>query len=225
MALEQYRLWKRNNADVGCVFARYMAAKPTEFGQRAEVVTGTDPAAVANAIAARVTAFVDEPQVVAGALVLEDVADLPSIVSVALALATHSHWRVTRTIIRGTPAGDAVAFNIVRDIPMQSSMCPSEALVLGPFPEFPKTRQAPVTALEIFVGAPPTHKHSGVPTTKVHLADVPIELPAASVFNNMWASSVAARLQSLGGVEDARAKARVAFAIPMALATSLGCVP
>lgn len=225
MPLDRYRLWKRNNPDIGCVFARYMAAKPTEFGQRAEIVSGATAPAIAREIAARMTAFVNDPDVVAAALVFPDVIALPTIVEIALELASQPNWRVTRSVLANTPIGDAVGFNIVRDVPMQIAMCPSEALVLGPFVEFPNTRRAPVAALEMFVGVPPPCKHSGAPTTKVHLADVPIQLPAQSVFNNMWTNSEAARLQSLGGVDDTRAKAKVAFAIPMALATQLGCAP
>lgn len=225
MPLDTYRLWKRNNQDVGCVFARYMATKPAEFGQRAVAISGRKADAVATQIASRITEFVEDPDVVAAAIVLPNLTSLTAIVRVALALGDQAAWKITRSILRGTPDGDVVAFNVVRHVPMGDKTCPSEALLLGPFKEFPNTRRAPVTAMELFVGVPPMHKHSGEPTTKVHLADVPIQLPAASVFDNMWNNSVKLRLQSLGGVSDERAKARVTFSIPMALATKLDCVP
>src|SRR5215510_8674707 len=59
MPLDTYRLWKRNNQDVGCVFARYMATKPAEFGQRAVVISGRKADAVATQIASKVTEFVE----------------------------------------------------------------------------------------------------------------------------------------------------------------------
>ena len=222
---ERYRAWKQKRADVGCVFARHMATKPKAFGQRAEVVTGSDAAALANEIATRVTAFVRDPKIVAAALIFPDVTRLRTLVNVALALKSHPHWGVRRRTIRGTPIGDVVAFNVVRDIPMRSGVCPSEALVLGPFPAFPNTRRAPVTALEIFVGVPPKRQRDGKPTKKAHLADVPIELPTAKAFDTTWENSKRARLRSLGGIDDKRAKAKVAFVVPMKLAKTLGCAP
>lgn len=228
MPIDRYRQWKRFQPDVGCVFARYMANKPNDFGQRAAVIPGHKADVVAAEIETTVTEFVDDPTAVAGALVFPDLTTLTRVVRVAQALDGRDAWKVTRSILRKTPGGDVVAFNIVRQVPMGGATCPSEALLLGPFREFPNTRKAPVTALELFVGIPPTHKHDGKPTKKVHLADVPIQLlqlPAESVFNSMWDRTTKARLQSLNGANDERAKAKVTFSIPMALATKLGCVP
>lgn len=225
MPLDRYRLWKSKNPDVGCVFARYMAMKPGEFGQREAVITGRNASAVAADIDGRITEFVDDPSAVAGTLVLPDLKTLADVVGVALALDGKGEWKVTRSLLEGTPGGDVVAFNVVRHVPMGDTICPSEALLLGPFKNFPNTRRAPVTALEMFVGIPPTHKHSGEPTTKVHLADVPLQYPAPAVFNTMWESTRNARRKSLGGVDDARAKAKVTFCIPIALATKMGCMP
>jgi len=225
MPLNKYREWKRINFDVGCVFARLMATKPDEYGQRAEVISGANPEAVASKIESMVTVFVSDPEVVAAAFVLPTIKSLPAVVRVALALGSKPNWTVSRSILQGTPKGDVVAFNLVRHVPMSATTCPSESLLLGPFKEFPNTRRAPVTALELFVGVPPTHKHDGSPTTKVHLADVPIQFPTAAAFDSMWESTKKARLRSLGGADDARAKAKVTFSIPMSVATKLGCVP
>lgn len=225
MPLARYRAWKHKSTAVGCVFARYMAAKPKEFGQREALVVGRDSGVVANEIASLTTAWVEDNTALAATIVFPDITDLRSLVEVSLALASQEHWTVTRSLLPASPVGAVVAFNIVRDIPMATAWCPSEVLILGPFSEFPNTRRAPVTALEMFVGEPPTHQRSGKPTTKAHLADVPVELPAPAVFANMWDRTIALRLQSLGGTEDNRAKAKISFAIPVALANSFGCAP
>lgn len=229
MPIDRYRQWKRFQPDVGCIFARYMAHKPNDFGQLAAVIAGREAESVAAEIESKITEFIDDPKIMAGAIIFPDLKTLTHVVRVALALdgkgKGKGKWKVTRKILRGTPGGDVVAFNVVRPVPMGMKTCPSEALLLGPFDEFPNTRKAPVTALELFVGIPPTHKHDGKPTKKVHLADVPIPLPAEHVFNSMWSSTVKARLESLGGVNDERAKAKVTFSIPMRLATKLGCQP
>jgi hypothetical protein len=223
--IDLYRSWKRTRADIGCVFARLMATKATP-GYGEVVVAGSDPPMVAREVATQIKTFVDDPQVFGAALVLPDVNDLPTLTKMALELASEPLWTVTRRIISGTPIGDVLAFNVVREISKaDGGTCPSEALALGPFSEFPKTRRAPVTALEIFVGTAPTHQPTGEPTVKAHLADFNIEgLPASSTFQLMWDGSKTGRLKSLGGVDDLRAKAKVTFAIPMSVAALIGCV-
>lgn len=204
-----------------------MATNPEAFGQRAEVVAGSDAAALADQIAARITAFVADPTVIAATLVFPDVTRLQTLVHVATALKSYPHWRVRRRVLRPHASTSAtfVAFNIVRDIPAQSARCPSEVLVLGPFQAFPNTRRAPVTALEMFVGVAPKRQRDGKATKKAHLADVPIEFPTARAFERTWENSKRARLRSLGGIDDKRAKAKVAFVVPMKLARQIGCVP
>jgi hypothetical protein len=225
MPLATYRAWKHKNGAIGCVFARFLAARPGQFGQREAVVQGRDAQKVASELADLTTAWVDDKTAFAGAIICPDLTDLTSVVELALALDSQQHWAVTRSLLTETPGGPVVAFNIVRNIPMGTAYCPSEVLVLGPFPEFPNTRRAPVTALELFVGEPPPLQRSGEVTTKAHLADVPIELPAPSVYETMFTGTKALRLRSLGGKEDLRAKAKVSLSIPIALATSLSCAP
>jgi hypothetical protein len=224
--IELYRSWKRTYADIGCVFARLMATKPPP-GYAEAVVAGSDPSTIGREVATRIAAFVDDPEIFAAALVLPDVNDLPTLTKMALALASEPLWTITRWIISGTPIGDVVAFNLVREIPKaDGGTCLSESLALAPFSEFPKTRRAPVTALEIFVGTAPAHQPTGDPTVKAHLADFNIEgLPAPSIYQLMWDGSKTGRLKSLGGVDDLRAKAKVTFAIPVSVASLIGCMP
>jgi hypothetical protein len=225
--LTLYRDWKRKDAAVGCVFARYMATKPERFGQRAAVVRGADPATIARRVAAQIATLVADDEAAAATLVLSEVDNLATLARFALALGAEPEWAVRRTVLQDTPIGDVVAFNIVRDILMHDgNTCPSEALVLGPFSTFPKTRRAPVTALEMFVGLAPTNQRDGKPTLKAHLADVMIDgLRTPGVFNSMWKQTQSERLRSLGGIDDPRAKAKVSFVISMAVARSIGCVP
>ena len=192
MPINTYRSWKQKHSDIGCVFARYMAGTPQKFGQRAVLLRGNDPARIAEGIARRIARYVNDPKVNTAALVMPDVKTLLTLVKVAQELSSKEDWRVSRRILKDTPAGDVVAFNIVRDIPFNNATCPSEALVLGPFDVFPRTRRSPVTALEIFVGVPPEKQHDGSPTTRAHLADVPIQLPIEGLFDSMWEASQAA---------------------------------
>lgn len=223
-ALKAYRSWKRQPA-IGCKFARLMARKPERFGQRESVIRGSDANVVARAIAQQVASDVDDPKIQATTIVLPDVPDLAALTAIALALRGEPKWTVTTRVLSGTLAGDVVGFNMLREIPFADSVCPSEALILGPFEEFPNTRRAPIVALEVFVGVPPPTQPDGSPTTKGHLADARIEDVRATAFQAMWDGSIDGRRVSLGGVDDARAKAKVAFVIPTALAQSMGCLP
>jgi hypothetical protein len=144
---------------------------------------------------------------------------------VMLALNGEEHWGVTTRTIEAPPAGAFVAIRIVRDISFGDGYCPSEALVLGPFDEFPPTRKSPVTALEVFLGEPrPLGPLDDVPTTKANLAHLEMHLPTHEMFLTMWESSKTGRTRELGG-PDNRAKAKVSLVISTALANQLGCAP
>lgn len=229
MPLERYRGWKHKTKNVGCVFARLMAGwaakDPARYGHSAEVVNGNVPANLATEIDSRVATAVAAPALHGLALVLPEVTALPDLVAIALELEQKAQWQVSRSKVTGTPIGDVVAFHIARHVPFAGATCPSEALVLGPFPDaFPNTRCAPVTALEIYVGNPPPYDFRGKPTTKAHLALIDLGL-TPDMAARMTDETKSLRLESLGGIDDPRAKAKVAFSIPMALASSLGCVP
>jgi hypothetical protein len=131
------------------------------------------------------------------------------------------------------PNADMVTVAILRELPLDDETRLSEALVLGPFAEFPPTRQSPVTALELFVGVPlrqdpKTH----APTNRANLAHIDlldrdiicVDLTPPAI-DAMWTRSKEGRYRSLGGVEDNRAKARVSFVIPASLAHELECAP
>jgi len=223
--VRQYLAWRRSPS-VGCMFARFLSRRPTDHGQRVGVVKGASPTAIAAEIAGRVTDEVKNTAVVASALVIPAVKNLSTLVEVTLALAREPMWQVSRRTLAGTPAGDMVAFGITRTVLLgDGSPCPSEALVMGPFQEFPETRRAPVVALDVFVGTPPPLDPKNAPTAKANLADMKIHLPSEEAFRKMWHGSISGRLKSLGGVIDERAKAKVSFVIPIALAHSMGCVP
>lgn len=224
--VDRYREWKLKRPDVGCVFARYMASRPKEFGQRTLVLPGKDPAKLAAVIAAQTAAAIEAPEANAVAFVLPEVRSLRTLARIALELSAQPGWAVKARLLKKTPAGKVVALNVVRHIPMGTTTCPSETLMLGPFRVFPKTRRAPVAALEVFVGKPPPYAKDGTPTQKAHLALVPMHgLPSASTFETMWRNTEKGRLASLGGKDDHRAKAKVALVMPVSLATALGCMP
>lgn len=226
MTLEQQYLdWRRQPA-VGCMFARMIAVRPGHYHQELErLPTRATAQQTAAELATRVDVLIGDTAVSAAAILFPDIGTLEDLTKVLLALRSQPGWTVTTTTLQNPPAGEMVAIHISKQIPFGSGSCPSEALVLGPFMEFPPTRRAPISALEIYVGEPrPTDPKTGDPTTKANLAHMEMNFPTDTAFKKTWNKSVDGRLASLGG-EDSRAKAKIAFVIPKALADKLGCAP
>lgn len=222
----EYLAWRRLPA-VGCVFARLVAVHPANYDQVIEVEpSDAAPDLVAGLVAGRIDRLVSDAGVSAGVILLPGLDTMEKITRMSLALDGKLHWHVTTTALQNPPNGPMVAMHITRDIPFGDQSRPSEVLFLGPFPEFPATRRAPLTALEMYVGVPrQTDPKTGQPTAKANLAHLPLNIPTQTAFDTTWDNSVKGRLLSLGGTEDSRAKAKVSFAIPLALAEAVGCAP
>jgi hypothetical protein len=171
-----------------------------------------------------------DPAVSAAALLMPHISTLQKLAEVALALRAHPGWTVRPIPVEASRWDDLLAICVAREIPFEGRTLPSEALVLGPFAEFPPTRQSPVLALEIYAGEPMSHDpkmHEA--STKANLAhmDLGPDIEPATI-DKMWEASKAARRISLGltgALEDNRAKAKVSFVIPTSLAQQLGCTP
>ena len=224
----EYLEWKLRRSDVGCFFARHIAFRPAEMGQVIEVVGANSSAAViAGSVAKRIERLVANPDVAAATLLFPEIGALERLAASMVALGSKPSWSVTSNGIEHPTLGSLTAVSVARQIPFgDSGSLPSEVLVLGPFEEFPKTRQAPVAAMEIFVGVPrPADPKTLQPTRKANLAHMDVHLPTDDAFQTMWNRSIQGRLKSLGGVDDLRAKAKVSFVVPPALAKALGLSP
>jgi hypothetical protein len=156
-ARSDYLEW-RHGPPVGCTFARLIAIRPKDYGQVVEEIParGT-PIQIAATIARRIDRNISDPDVAATTLLMPDISSLQKLTEVALALRNHPGWTVRFVPVEESRWGDLVAVCIAREIPFEDRTLPSEALVLGPFAEFPPTRQSPVLALEIYVGEPMSH--------------------------------------------------------------------
>jgi hypothetical protein len=230
-AVDEYLKWRREPA-IGCVFARAMSHAPSDYGQVVEEIVHDNPATVAATIVTRVQQLVPEPGVLAVAFVLPSIGTLESLLAMVLALPADPTWHVDAWELDPPPKTDLAAIRVVRDLPFGNGTLPSEALALGNFEVFPKTRRAPHTAFEIYVGEPaPQDPKEHKPSTKANLAH--IDFRDRNVINRdytqaavdtMWEKSKAGRLSSLGGIDDKRAKAKVTFVVPTALAKKMGCL-
>lgn len=224
-AESDYLKW-RKKPPVGCVFARLLASRHSDYPQRIETIpTGRTPDRAATDIAQHIDVLVANPDVTAATLLFPDVKSLEHTAQIMLALGNLPHWTVSTNTLQPPPGRPMVTVHIVREIPFGRATCPSEVLVLGPYQEFPPTRRAPITALEMYVGEPRTDDpKTGAPTTKANLAHIEMNLPSHTAFESMWDKTVEGRKRSLGG-DDNRAKAKVSFVIPLGMARRLGCAP
>ena len=233
-AVAEYLNWRRGPA-IGCVFARLMSHAPhapSDHGQVVEEIAHDDPEAAATAIATRVQHFILQPRVLAVSFVLPNIGTLEQLLAMALDLPKDPTWHVDVTPLDPPPEMDLAVVKVVRDLPFGNGTLPSEALALGNFDVFPSTRRAPHTAFEIYVGEPALQDPKAhTPSTKANLAHIDFrdrELInrdyTQTAVDTMWGRSRIGRLRSLGGADDKRAKAKVTFVVPTALAKKLGCL-
>lgn len=219
----------RKGTQIGCFFARMIANHPPRYGHKIETVVFTgNHAQAATEIAVKIDSLIADKSTNTATVLITGINSLEDIARTFLAIHNPPDWVVNTTDLQNTPAGPMVAVHVNKTIPFGAATCPSEGLVLGPFGEFPPTRRSPVVAFELYVGDPrPFDPKTGlIPTTKANLAHVEMNFPTHHAFQKTWDRSVDGRTASLGnnGI-DSRAKAKVAFVIPPALAQQLGCAP
>jgi hypothetical protein len=168
MSAESDYLEWRKKPQVGCVFARLLASRYSDYPQHIQTVpTGRSPERIAADVAQRIEALVANPDVTATTLLFPDVESLEHTAQIMLALGGLSHWTVSTGTLQPPPGTPMVTVHIVRQIPFGGATCPSEVLILGPYQEFPPTRRAPITAFEMYVGEPRTEDpKTGAPTPK-----------------------------------------------------------
>lgn len=226
--VEEYQRWRRLEPAVGCKFARVISINPSRYGQIFEIVpnAATLPR-VAENVAARVNALVENKFVSAAALLFPYLKTLEDTARVMLGLGNQPLWTVTPTEIENEIVGKMVAIRVVRAIPFGKKTCNSESLVLGPFGDFPPTRRSPITAMEIYVGDPlEFDPKTGAPTKQANLAHIiRREAYGEKPYDTVWQDSIDGREASLGTKDDNRAKAKVTLVVPIPLARRLGCAP
>lgn len=223
-----YTEWKRKQIDVGCQFAKLIATQPDRYGQSLHVIgASSSPGRIAASVAKSVGELIDNPNVSAAALLLPNVTSLEQFARGVWALGKHDGWAVDKKSLIHPTEGKLVAICVSRIIPATpGAFLPSEILAFGPFDLFPRTRKAPIPAIELFVGVPmaldPKTKQ---PPTKVNLAHLDVNLPTHRAFEKMWDNSVKGRTRSLDGVDDPRAKAKVSLVVSEEIASSLTVEP
>lgn len=217
---QKYVDWKRKNADVGCLFARYLANKPEVDGfSIVEIQSGANARNLASSLNRIVSQAVADPKMMALTIVIPNMTDLEVIFSAALMLSEMDRWNCSYAPIEHASGDGLSSVQLTFDLEREDGeLIPSEGLLLGPFTEFPNTRRAPVAAFEIYVGKPKTlDAVSKKPTDRANLAHIDSRPLTEEMANRMVANTVASRRKSLGladGEDDKRAKAKVSFVVP-----------
>jgi hypothetical protein len=207
------------------VFARYIAHKPKRHGQAIEVLQVKTANGLTAGADRTISRLIADPTVSAAVLLFPKIPSLKELAKGLIGLKDRPGWTVSFGALDHPSEGPLVTVALSRAVPFNGASIASEALVLGPYDLFPRTRRATVPAMEIYVGLPrASDPKTNEPTAKANLAHMTLGLPNAA-YAMMWDRSGQGRLKSLGGVDDARAKAKVAFVLPIALATEIGAVP
>src|SRR6185437_2235164 len=159
-------------------------------------------------------------------LLFPQIASLEDLAKGLIGLKSRPGWTITLGRLEHPDEGPLVTVGVSRSIPFGSASMASEALVLGPFSVFPPTRRADVLAFEMYVGPPRNlDPKTQQPAIKANLAHMTLDSLPQRAIDRMWDQSMTGRLRSLGGQEDRRAKAKVAFVIPEAMAQTIGAIP
>ena len=212
-----YLDWLRRS-QVGCVFAQLLARPVHRMSVRTATVRSSsglvDPSELADQVAKLVDESVEEPSTEALSVLLPQVRNDEVLARFAWELGNRPNWIIEqehpwrRTLVlvglRVAIAPDVVA----------------ETLGMGPFPIFPRTRQCPITALEIRTKTTRAKRSKYSSDHRAaHLADLPTEHMLTPTEHGVRFTEFTPRLKQriLGGVEDSRAKAGVTYSVPAAI--------
>ena len=215
---KQYEHWKAKSSAVACRFARFIGRNPSRFGQVVKTLNAqASPKIIAAAIERVVSGQIATGETKALAIVLPKIETFDKLVAAMGALGELNHWSLETKAISHPDGANYIAFSLRRDIPTANGgSMPSEVLVFGNFDHFPATRRAPYVAIEMYVGFPSdSDPKTGEPATKATLAHITMPAMTDETLDNLWEQTRVARLESLGGIDDPRAKAKVSFVAPV----------
>ena len=207
---------------VGCVFAQLLARPVYRTGIRTVVVRGSsgigDPSELAVEIHRLVQDSVQDAANEALSVLLPQVRDLVVLADLVWELGKQPGWTIE---IEQRWRNTLVLIGLRVEV---GNGVVAETLGMGPFDIFPITRQSPVTTLEIRT-KPTIARRSKVSETHLatHLADIPIshKLTRAEITSRSNRFTPWLKKRILGTPDDARAKARVTYSIPVAIWSSL----
>lgn len=223
-AKNEYLDWKRRDKAIACAFARLIALRPEDYGQKVELVGAKSSASrIAASIDARITKLLNNPEVSAATLLFDASITLERFAEALNSLALLDGWSISASVLDHDEISDIASLSLIKDIPYGQEFLPSEVLCFGPYNLMPNTRRSPYPALEMFVGVPlDRDPKSQAQVKKANLAHINMRLPTPEVFQRTWDKTMKQRLVSLGNKEDCRAKAKVTLVVPKALAYDFG---
>ena len=216
-----YLDWLRRG-QVGCIFAQLFARKRNRTNLRTIrlLENSHDPnnSSLPKLIAAATEEAVSDPRTEALTVLLPDILQPEKLVKMLQDLSRLANWSIeSETPWRGTIALIGLRVEIGNSVR-------AEVLGMGPFDFLPPTRQCPITTLEIRTKPRYALLNKILPLWKrAHLAQLPTEafLKGKERGIRFGELTPRLRLRILGGNDDARAKARITFAVPLAIWNAL----
>lgn len=206
----------------GCNFARLLSRDAPGHGWATVVVPGGtarwDPD-VLYSLGEKVRDAVADPAYTALSVIFPEVREPQTLVSLVHRLAELPDWSMETDFIPASTFGDDQLVRVMLRVRLNWEEVISWVLGFGPFDFLPVTRRAPFTEIALAVkpkGAPARSPYLNADPGLAHLADLPLDVPAAT-FDKLLDSTASRKRILLGGVENPAAKARVTFAVPTEL--------
>jgi hypothetical protein len=217
MSAESDYLEWRKKPQVGCVFARLLASRYSDYPQHIQTVpTGRSPERIAADVAQRIEALVANPDVTATTLLFPDVESLEHTAQIMLAFDRHATASTWDTDGNGSHREANPFWR--RNLSLRGA---NSGTISG-------VSADPASSDHGLRNVRRRTSHGGPEDwgahTKANLAHIEMNLPSHNAFETMWKKTIEGRKRSLGG-DDNRAKAKISFVIPLGMARRLGCAP
>lgn len=195
----------------GCVFATALSARRVDSGWETYVLQRPvdDPAAAADAIDALCRPRIAAPEVEVVSVVMPALDDADALASLLWRLSELEDWSVGE---RGVEDVDGIGNVVLIGVRAKVELGHwAEVLGFGRFAGQGNTRLAPFTELAIRAKEPSRPRRN----QRAYMADIEMDLDNVE-FGRWWHDTERQRAERLGAAQDARAKARVTFALEQA---------
>lgn len=210
-----YRDWQ-TRSQIACEFARIIATNPKKYGLATSVLPLSDIGVDAHQWSKDTDQFVsDQTEISEGvSIIIPGLTHPADLVEFCKYFRRLPKWSVSNTI-NPSDRLDRVYVNLSVKLDKNTE---AEVLGFGPFDFLPLTRQSPITAIEVRTKIAGAKERADEELKKSHLAD--IAWPEINR-DQLWSRTKQQRLKVLGG-DDSAARARITFAIPATIWSSIG---
>ena len=210
----------------GCMFAKLLSLDPAAHGWKRRVFTrgGSDqfPPESYHKMETALKEYMRDKNVQAVSLIFPDISDEVALTDLLKGIEAHTNWtvEVLDEIIEVTVQPQLIGIKLRVQLLKKGVL--AWPLGFGPFPFLAITRQAPFTEIVLVVKPKqlPLRPNITPSLNQAHLADMHVPVLNDEAWKHVWSSTESQKRKVLGDYGDARAKAKLTFALPANLWSS-----